>query len=436
MQRHHRRWTSTFAVLALVTVGLAAHGAGAATTNDPGVTAKEITVGYIYSGTGVAGSTSKNGGKGFQARVDRQNAQGGVNGRKIKAVIIDDASSAANLTAAQDLVNNRNAFIVVNDSAFAFLSYRFLLDNGVPIVGGGYDGSYYGKPGNESIFSALGAPPPGIASDGGVRIMKKLGGTKSAALGYGASASSSASAQSLQDFAAPALGLNPVYTNTTVDFGTSDVGPLVLGLKNAGADSVYLPLVASTNFAIIQGLAQNGVDMKAIVMPTGYGQGLLDQPIAQTLGPQDVFVSAWAPVELKTKATKQFQSDLKKYSGLTGVPDFGAYTGYVTGELAILGLQNAGATPTRQGFVDGLRKLGSYDQAGLGCAPVDISLEHYGKYPITGCSYAVTVKNGKFVVSNGGKPTKTRLVGDPAAIAASTFDPSAGSSTTTTTAAK
>jgi branched-chain amino acid transport system substrate-binding protein len=425
-------------VLALLTVGLAAQGAGAgaATTNDPGVTAKEITVGYIYSGTGVAGSTSKNGGKGFQARVDRQNAQGGVNGRKIKAVIIDDASSAANLTAAQDLVNNRNAFIVVNDSAFAFLSYRFLLDNGVPIIGGGYDGSYYGKPGNESIFSALGAPPPGIASDGGVRIMKKLGGTKSAALGYGASASSSASAQSLQDFAAPALGLNPVYTNTTVDFGTSDVGPLVLGMKNAGADSVYLPLVAATNFAIIQGLAQNGVDMKAIVMPTGYGQGLLDQPIAQTLGPQDVFVSAWAPVELKTKATKQFQSDLAKYSGLTGVPDFGAYTGYTTGELAILGLQNAGATPTRRGFVDGLRKLGTYDQAGLACTPVDISLEHYGKYPITGCTYAVTVKNGKFVVSNGGKPTKTRLVGDPAAIAASTFDPNAGSSTTTTTAAK
>ena len=172
-----------------------------------------------------------------------------------------------------------------------------------------------------------------------------------------------------------------MYTNTSVDFGSSDVGPLVLGMKNAGANGAYLPLVASSNIAIIQGLQQNGVNMKALVMPTGYGQDLLDQPIAQTLGPEDVFTSAWAPVELKTKATKQFQSDLKKYSGLTGVPDFGSYTGYITCELAILGLEHAGATPTRQGFVDGLRTLGSYDQAGLGCTSVDISTRALRQVP-------------------------------------------------------
>jgi branched-chain amino acid transport system substrate-binding protein len=436
MQWQARALASAVVVLALGTVGLAEHGAGAAASNDPGVTDKQITIGYIYSGTGVAASTSKNGGKACQARVDRQNAQGGVNGRKISAITIDDQSSGANLTAAQDVVNNRNAFVVVDDSAFAFLSYRFLLGQGVPMIGGGYDGDYYGKPGNESIFSALGTPFTGLTSDSGIRIMKKLGVTKTAAVGYGASPSSSASAKSLQQYAAPALGLDPVYTNTSVDFGSSDVGPLVLGMKNAGANGAYLPLVASSNIAIIQGLQQNGVNMKALVMPTGYGQDLLDQPIAQTLGPEDVFTSAWAPVELKTKATKQFQSDLKKYSGLNGVPDFGSYTGYITCELAILGLEHAGATPTRQGFVDGLRTLGSYDQAGLGCTSVDISSEHYGKYPIDGCGYAVTVKNGKFVPTNGGKPIKAKLVGDPSVVASSTYggSTSSGSSTTTTSA--
>jgi branched-chain amino acid transport system substrate-binding protein len=432
-----RNTVGLVSLLGLIAVSVTVQGAGAATTNDPGVTAKEITVGYIYSGTGVAGSTSKNGGKGFQARVDRQNAQGGVNGRKIKAILIDDQSSAANLTATQDLVQNRNAFVVVNDSAFAFLSYRYLLDNHVPMIGGGYDGAYYGQPGNESIFSALGSPFTGLTSDGAARIMKKLGASNVATVGYGASASSSAAAKTLQQYAVPALGLKAVYTNASVDFGTSDVGPLVLGMKNAGADAAYLPLVASSNFAIIQGLAQNGAKMKALVMPTGYGQDLLDSPIASTLGPEDVFVTAWAPVEVKTKATKQFQSDLTKYSGLAGVPDFGAYTGYVTAELAILGLQHAGATPTRQGFVDGLRALGTYDQAGLGCGPTDFSSAHYGKYSINGCTYTVTVKNGKFVVGNGGKPLPTKLVGDPAVIASSTFDAkngsSSSSSTTTTT---
>ena len=57
----------------------------------------------------------------------------------------------------------------------------------------------------------------------------------------------------------PALGLDPAYTNTSIDFGASDVGAPVLGIKNAGADGVYLPMAAATNIAVAQGLQQNGV---------------------------------------------------------------------------------------------------------------------------------------------------------------------------------
>ena len=106
------------------------------------------------------GRRSRTRAKAFQARIDRANAEGGVNGRKIDAVIVDDQSSGANLTAAQDLVQNRKVFMVVNNSSFAFLSYRYLLSQGVPVIGGGYDGTYYGQKGNESIFSAIGNAAP------------------------------------------------------------------------------------------------------------------------------------------------------------------------------------------------------------------------------------------------------------------------------------
>ena len=69
----------------------------------------------------------------------------------------------------------------------------------------------------------------------------------------------------------------------------------------------------------------------------------------------------------KTKATKQFQADLKKVAAITGVPDYGIYTGYITCDMAIVGLQNAGNPPTRAAFAPNLRKLGTYDQAGLAC---------------------------------------------------------------------
>ena len=139
------RSVALIAVAGLAASGLASTGAGAQSKADPGVTAKAVKIGYIFSETGVAGSTFKNAGKAFQARIDRANAAGGVNGRKIETEIVDDASSAANLTAAQDLVQTRTVFAVVNNSSFAFLSYRYLLDQKVPSIGGGFDGTYYGR---------------------------------------------------------------------------------------------------------------------------------------------------------------------------------------------------------------------------------------------------------------------------------------------------
>ena len=61
----------------------------------------------------------------------------------------DDQSSGQNLTAAQDLVQNDHVFAVVNESPFAFSSYRCLQDQGVPMIGAGTDGTYYQEKGND-----------------------------------------------------------------------------------------------------------------------------------------------------------------------------------------------------------------------------------------------------------------------------------------------
>jgi branched-chain amino acid transport system substrate-binding protein len=421
MGEHRRRGVAAVALaaaLSMAAVGVAATGAAAQSSgSDPGITDSDVTLGYISSQTGVAAATHKNAHKSCEARVDAENAKGGVNGRKIKLEIIDDKSSPENLTAAKDLVQNRNVFAVIDNSAFAFLSYRFLRDAGVPMIGGGFDGSYYYDEGNENIVSALGngTPVPGLTYDTSTRMMKQMGAKKVGAVGYGVSPSSSESAKATETFGAEAVGLKGVYLNNAVDFGTTDVGPIVLGIKNAGADGIYLPLDADTNFAIVQGLQQNGVQTKSNILATGYSQDLLDQPIAKTIKPNTVMFSGYRPVELGGPAVKQFQSNLKKYVGLTGVPDYGTYTGYIACDMAIMGLKNAGKSPTRQGFVDAIRKTndGKYDGAGLLCSPLDLSYEAYGKVAPTSCTWFVTVKDGKFRVLNNGKPYTGKLVGNP-----------------------
>ena len=80
-------------VAGMVGVGLVAGGASAQTGDSTGVTDKAVKLGYISSQTGVAAATHKNAHKSCEARVDAQNAKGGVNGRKIDLEIIDDQSS-------------------------------------------------------------------------------------------------------------------------------------------------------------------------------------------------------------------------------------------------------------------------------------------------------------------------------------------------------
>jgi len=420
--RRGLRAVAVVATLGVATVGGLATGASGQSESAPGVTNKAVKIGYISSESGVAAPNFVGADKACQARVDAENAKGGVNGRKIQVEAIDDKSSAANLTGAQDLVQNRDVFMVVDNSPFAFLTWRYLKGQGVPMIGGGYDGSYYYDPGNEILISSLGdgTPIPGITSDTVTRVMKKFGVKKVASIGYGASPSSSETADATVNYAAKAQGLQPGYLNKTLDFGSTDIGPIVLGIKNSGSDGVYLPLDSNTNFAIVQQLQQNGVDIKANVLATGYSQDLLNQPIAKSITPNDILQSSYKPLELGDPRVKTFTDTLKKYAGITGIPNYGAFTGYITCDMAIYGLKNAGKNPTRQSFVDGIRKTngGIYDSAGLTCKPIDLSYGHFGKISKTpACIYYVQVKNGKFVPYNHGKPITGKVVGDPAIIA-------------------
>ena len=128
MLRHQRRRAA--GALCAITVGVLGIGlttASAQSNTTQGVTAKTVKLGFIWSGTGVAAPNFEDSGKACQARVDAQNAKGGVNGRKIQLETVDDNSSAANLTGAKDLIQNRHVYAVVNNSSFAFLSYQILL---------------------------------------------------------------------------------------------------------------------------------------------------------------------------------------------------------------------------------------------------------------------------------------------------------------------
>jgi len=375
--------------------------------SDTGITEDTYKIGFVYSATGVAAPNFKDTLRAAEARVKLQNDQGGVFGRTIELVGADDASTPQqNLSASQSLVQNQDVFMVINNSSFTFGGYRYLQEEGIPVVGGCYDGpEWFQQPNTNMVCNVGNSSENRAAYTNDALFMKSQGATKVASLGYGSSPSSSKEAQNFHDFGAPEVGLDPVYVNTSLPFGTVDVGSIVLDMKAAGVEGVQLPLIQTTNFAVVTGGVQAGIDWKAALMSTGYGQDLLDQPTALAAAEQPgVFFSttSFAPVELETEATKRMAEAFSTYSGLDGVPLYAWYQGWLSADLVIKGLEAAGRNPTRESFLDALHGLGTYDADGILAEPVDISLEGFGQAQERRCSWYMKVEDGRFVVASPG----------------------------------
>ena len=175
--------------------------------------------------------------------------------------------------------------------------------------------------------------------------------------------------------------------------------------------------------------------MKADLLATGLRPGMLDSPVAKTLEP-----TTWCRRSTSRSSCKDHgdqavpgrpqevrrlhrRARLRRSTPATSPATWPSWACRTRQERR-----------PRKGFIDGLRKLGTYKEAGLACAPVDISLAGISKAPTKGCPYYVTFKDGKFVVMNKGKPIIGKIVGSKEALAANAAGDLNAAATTTTAA--
>ena len=96
--------------------------------------ATPITIAYITSVTGEGASEDGTSPGAFKARVDLQNAEGGVNGHKIVPLIIDDQTSPTAIATAVQEADSK-AFGIVSQSPLFFLAAKYPQQAGVPVTG-------------------------------------------------------------------------------------------------------------------------------------------------------------------------------------------------------------------------------------------------------------------------------------------------------------
>lgn len=403
---------TSIAVMAGVSLSTVAT-TGAASAATPGVTSSTITIGMMDDETGVASSTTGDGVGAAQARIDLQNAHGGVDGRKIKLVAVDTQSNPTQVsTAAQDLVQNDHVFGVIADSAFTLGGAKYLTAQGVPVTGEGIDGPEWGT--STNMFTD--APPTFTIYPNGKsynyttlsNFLKSEGATKVAVLGYSISPSATLSLHQVVA-ADTADGLQNCLEDGSIPFGSANFTSLVLQLKQLGCNGVVGTFVAASNVGLATAIAQAGLHIKQFYY-TSYAQAALTNAGANS-ALQGTFTEG-APTTGSAptvKATKAEIAALVKYdkSYPGGIPDLGATIGWLAADTMIEGLKLAGPNPTQASFIAKLRAVSNYTMGGTSATPVSFNYLT-GHFPSTSCFTVITLKGKEFVAATK-KPTCGKL---------------------------
>ncbi len=396
-----RRYYAGAALLVAACTALAAcsssGSSGTSSSTGPANSTKTITIGFVTDLTGVASSGFLTSKLGIDAYLNHLNATGGVNGIKIKYILADTNSTPTGaLTAVQKLVQQNNVFAIVENSSDFFGAEPYALAQGIPVVGSAIDSPLWGDPKYTNLFAAVGVVNEHYTTVAAGQFMKSQGVTKCASLGYASSPSSALAAEGFIK-SCELVGLKSGYLNTQFPFGSTNVGPIALAMKNAGVDGLFLPTDPSTSFALVVALHLLGAKLKAALLPTGYGGDILGSPAAIAAGQGIDFEPIGLPAEANTPATRQRAADLAAV-GVTTDPTFAEQEDFLTLTAFVTGLRAAGANPTRQSFMAAMSKITNYDAGGL-LAPEKISFRDYT--PANGCLWVAQLRGKKFFVMPG-----------------------------------
>jgi branched-chain amino acid transport system substrate-binding protein len=326
-----------------------------------------IKIALITSESGIAAAEFSTSPQGFLARVDAQNAAGGIDGRKIDPIVFNDQGSTTTVVTAVQQAISEGAVGIVNDTPFFFAAYKAAQQAGIPVTGGSFDGPEWGEQPNTNMFASdIGSVDTKYPINVGLaQFMKAHGGTVVGTYGYGISSSSARSATGTAT-AGKDVGMKVGVSDISVPFGSVAFTTEALAAKSAGVNALYASMDNDSNFALLTAMQQAGVKLKVVEFPTGYEPDIIHSTVWKSV--QGVFFSAeFRPTSLPNAGTKAMVAALQKYQhrAPADFPTYNIYESYVGADLMIQGLKLAGKNPTSATVIKKLRGVTSYNADGL-----------------------------------------------------------------------
>lgn len=378
-----KRWgKQVFAVpLASMAIALAADAAA-----EIGVTDTSILLGQSIGVTGQIASSVKELNEGTNAYLAQVNKRGGVHGRRIELITLDDKFDPA-LTAinAETLVKKERVFALfqIRGTPHTEAILPLMKANNVPLVAPSTGAAILHTPVNRLLFN--------VRAKYQAEVIKAVEhfdtiGVKSIGLLH---VDDSFGRDSLAGFtnAMEARKLPPAIV-AKFDRAKPDINATIASAVKANPGALIIVGSATTTADLIKGIRAQGSHAILMTLSNNSSQGFIKSLGAAGAG---VIVSQITPVPnlVTTSLGKELQVAAQASGGTVS---YAAMEGFIAAKVLVEGLQRAGRNLTREGFIRALESMQKVDLGGL--------MVTYGPDDHTGSEFVELTmirKDGSFV---------------------------------------
>ena len=355
---HNVKWPKV--VLACSTLGLVAAACGSSSSTSTTATTAAVATPGVTSNSILFGETTPKSGPaalygeqqaGIQAYFDTINAQGGVGGRKLKLIALDDQySPPVALQDTKTLIEQDHVFAIVqtNGTATTEANMPVYQQFGVPVVGAGTGAAYFYDTLRPFFFNVW----PAYTVEG-----KKLGefATQTLKLNkigviYQNDDFGKSLYQGFQNSGATAAVSIP-YDPTQTDFSSA-----VAQLKSAGVDGVVIFAIPGPAISIMNAMAAIDFHPKLLLSQVSVAPSSYSAVNSSEINGS--YISAFIPplTDSTNPQVATFLSAMKQYQPSTPASVFAAW-GWEAAQTAVAGLKAVHGPLTRASYIAALNTL-------------------------------------------------------------------------------
>lgn len=346
-------------ILALLCVGILAvmMAVGVTAAAVPGITDNQVVVGAFQDQSGAAAVVGINMRKGMEAYFNWVNAQGGVNGRKIKFIVEDDGFQAARAIAAtRKLVEQDKVFALVGTlgTPGVAATIDYIMEKQIPSIYQGSGISALAFPPKKYIFPVQ----PNFISEGRIVATYVVENLKMKKVAV-ACEQTDIGTEGLRGVREQ-LAMYKMEPVEVVNFGAADVdfSSQILKLTRVKPDAVIIYSTLKPAAGFLKQAKVMGLD--AQFLTTYVNADPIQMPALAGDACVGLIAPGWVPV-LGNDVDSVRYLEIYQATYPKEMPSAFAAAGFIAGEVFCEGLRRSGKNPTREGLIAAMESLRDWD---------------------------------------------------------------------------